>query len=272
MAKAAATSTNKVVPISPDALMPAFLADRVKVDAGKGVSSSQADNIVPLIYILQALSPQVNPRNPDYVEGAEPGDIYLRGTPSPLVKGNEGLTFQPCYFSKDWVEWVPRQRGGGYVGRHADCPADAQRTEVQGDGGPQVRWMRPNGNEVIETRYHVGYAITESMAPMPFVIPMTSSAHTISRQWMFAMNAKRMGRSGVAPSWAGLYLLKTKERSKNNRSWMTWDITDAGWVTTSEEYDRGAALHDSFAQGEKIVDAPDTVPQHHVDVDENTPM
>jgi hypothetical protein len=59
MAKATA-ATNKIVPIS-DALTPAFLADRIKADAGKGVSSSQADNIVPLIYILQALSPQVNP-------------------------------------------------------------------------------------------------------------------------------------------------------------------------------------------------------------------
>lgn len=238
---------------------PPFLADRVRSDAGKGLSKSQDDNIVPLIYLLQALSPQVNPRSPEYLEGAAPGDIWLRNTPNPIVKGDKGLLFQPCHFSKDWVEWVPRVRGGGFVERHADRPHDAEQREVMGDGGPAMRWVRPNGNEVIETRYHVGYAMPEGATPMPFVIPMTSSAHTVSRQWMFAMNSKRIGDQS-ASSWYCFYLLKSKERSKNNRTWMTWDISDAGWITNEEEYARGAALHEAFAKGEKVVDAPDPTP------------
>src|SRR6202035_3091033 len=57
---------------------PAALADRMKADAGRGVSTAQEDNQVPLIYVLQPLSPQVDKRSEQYVEGAEPGDLWLR--------------------------------------------------------------------------------------------------------------------------------------------------------------------------------------------------
>jgi len=236
------------------ASVPAFLADKINEDAGKGVSNLADDNLVPLVYILQAQSPQCSKRSPDYVEGAETGAIWLRNSGLPAVPGDEGILFQPCYFQKDWVEWIPRSAGGGFAGRHDERPAEAKEQALDPQNPKKLSWVLPNGNTLSETRYHIGYVITPDGATFPYVIPMASSGHTVSRGWMFLMNSKQIG-SHRAPSWAALYRLKTKERSNAAGTWSTWDITDAGWVKTAEEYARGAALHASFAAGEKQIQA-----------------
>lgn len=232
--------------------LPADIMDFVAEDLGKGVSTAQEDNLVPLIYVLQALSPQVNKRNPSYIEGAEPGSILLRNAPRPVVDGEEGVLFQPCYFSKDWVEWVPRDSGGGFVGRHAELPSEAKKT-ADPKNPNKVKYVLPNGNELIETRYHVGFALVDGAA-LPYVIPMTSSGHTISKQWMVLMNGKQHNGKPL-PSFAGLYRLRTKERSNTAGTWFTFDVSDAGFVHSREDYERGKALYMAFASGEKVMEA-----------------
>lgn len=107
---------------------PQFLDQFAERDAGEGVSTSAADNLVPLVYFLQTNSPQVNRREEKYVEGAEPGDIWLKGAPagSEIIKGEDGMIFQPCFFYRSVGEWVPRDEGaggGGFVAEHRvdDC-------------------------------------------------------------------------------------------------------------------------------------------------------
>ena len=250
--------TEENLPAVTGGSVPAFLAGLAAEDAGKGVSTLAEDNLVPLIYILQAQSPQCNRRSPDYVEGAESGSIWLRNSGLPAIDGEEGLLFQPCYFQKDWVEWVPRSAGGGYVGRHEEMPPEAEEKNIDPQNPEKKFWVLPNGNTVVETRYHIGYVILEDGRAMPYVIPMSSSAHTASRGWMFLMNSRQLG-SAKAPSWAGLYRLKTKERTNKSGTWFTWDITDAGWVASPEDYARGADLHESFARGERKIAAEEDI-------------
>ena len=82
--------------------------------AGKGVSTAVEDNIVPLIYILQSNSPQVQKKGEQYVEGAEAGHIWFRGTKI-TVDGDRGINVVPCTMNKCWVEWMPDR--GGFVAR-----------------------------------------------------------------------------------------------------------------------------------------------------------
>src|SRR4051812_25021367 len=77
--------------------LPAHLATTMAGDSGKGVSKDAADNIVPLIKVLQPLSKAVQRTNPEYIEGAAPGEILLKGYPRPLVEGNVGIVVQPCF-------------------------------------------------------------------------------------------------------------------------------------------------------------------------------
>lgn len=234
--------------------LPAELQARLAADAGAGISTDQDDNLVPLIYVLQAQSPQCNKRSPDYIENAAAGAIWLRNSGLPAIDGDEGILFQPCYFSKDVVEWVPRSKGGGFVARHDVRPADAK--EVPDLVNPnKTRWVRENGNELVDVRYHVGFVIINGHA-MPYVIPMSGSAHTVSRGWMTLMGNKAAGGGKAAPSWACLYRLKTRERTNAAGTWSQWEVSDAGWVQTLADYERGAMLNASFASGEKRVEVP----------------
>ncbi len=231
---------------------PAHLAGRMEADAGKGVSTKQEDNLVPLIYVLQSNSPQCSKRSPDYIEGAEAGDIWMRGSEPPIIKGEDGFIFQPCFFSKDWVEWIPRDAGGGYVGRHKDCPEEAVATPDPANPN-RIRFIMPNGHELIETRYHVGYAFFADGRAVPYVIPFSSSGHTVSRAWMFLINAKQVNGS-TAFSGACRYRLTTKHRSNMHGDWFMFDVADAGWVEDLGMYERGIALHSAFSEGSKVVE------------------
>jgi hypothetical protein len=250
------------------AALPAFMADKAAKDAGKGTSQDAADNLVPMVYLLQSGSPQAKKRDPAYIEGAEEGDIWLKNSglqPTEIVKGDDGLLVQPCFFFKEWVEWKPNR--GGYAGRHEERPADAEQKEIEVEGKLRTVWMRPNGNVVVETRQHIVLVHLEAKdadgklaktgSKLAYAIPMAGSQHTPSRAWMARMNAKSIpGVDGPAPSWACLYRLKPKGKQNEDGSWVIYDIIDAGWVQTAEEYEAGARLHGSFASGEKVVEAP----------------
>lgn len=246
---------SNVPAVAESAALPAFMAEKAKADAGKGASQEQDDNLVPLIYVLQALSPQVQERNPEYISGAKPGDIWLRNAPDPIVNGEEGFLFQPCFFQKDWVEWKPNR--GGYAGRHDKRPDDAEEKPNPQDN-QQMIWVRKNGNIVQETRYHIGYVINEKTnAAMPFVIPFKGSGHTVSRQLMFSINSKTIpGVEGPAPAWACYYRLRTKFKVNAKGEFFVLDPSDAGWVQTEAEYKRGQTLYEGFAAGAHKIDTP----------------
>lgn len=231
---------------------PAFMDE--KYAGGKGVSTAQEDNLVPLIYILQPLSPQVDKKKPSFIEGAEPGSIWLRNAAKPIVGGDEGIIFQPCFFDKDWVEWIPRDNGGGFVARHRELPKNAERIEDERNPN-RVRYViKETGNEIIETRYHIGYVISAD-GPLPYVIPMSSSGHTVSRGWMMKMNSKKIGAK-KAHSFTYLYRLTTVQRTNKAGTWYTWDVQDAGWVQKEEDVVRGLELHEAFFGGLKTTEAP----------------
>ena len=227
---------------------PAELMDQYAQDAGAGVSQKAEDNIVPMATVLQALSPQVDRRNPAYVEDAQPGSILLKNCDPPVVDGEEGFLFQPCYFDRYWVEWVPRDQGGGFVARHKNRPADA----IDEEDGRRTLTKTPGGNQLIDTRYHSGYALINGVL-MPLVIPFSSTGHQVSRSWQTMMNQVRVGPNQVvAPSYAKFYRLRTVQKKNAAGTWFMFDVSHGHWATKSE-YDLGKALHDSFQAGEKEI-------------------
>lgn len=225
--------------------LPDFLQASMLEDAGLGLSQQQEDNTVPLIYLLQANSPATKKSNPAYVEGASAGDIWKRNSVHrELVPGDEGFLFQPCFFEKVWIEWRPNR--GGLAGIHKEKPVDAKEESVMVEGRERKVWMRENGNTVVETRQHVGLAEGE-----PYVISLSSTGHSVSRQWMQQMNQHMVpGTTDKAASFSRKYRLTTVERSKDGNSWFIFKVTDAGWVSP-EEYMQGRNLHKAFDSGIK---------------------
>jgi hypothetical protein len=234
---------------SQEVVVPKGLQAMAEQDAGAGVSTKPEDTLVPIVRRLQSNSPQVNPQIKDkYIKGAVAGDIWLRDEQDPIIKGEDGFVFQPCGFYRDWVEWRPRKSGGGLAGRHDTLPPDAEE-KVDPENG-RMAYFRPNGNLVVDTRYHAGFIVINGDA-FPYVIPMKSTDHTVSRQWTTAMGKRKLASGKIAPSWMYLYRFTTKSRTNAAGTWATWDIQEVGPITTEEEYTRGKDLHISITSGAK---------------------
>lgn len=239
-------------------------------DTRGGQSHDQADNLVPLIYLLQPLSPQVMKGDAARITGAEAGDIWLRNAEPPIVKGETGLLFQPCYFYKDIVEWIPDR--GGFAGRHdISCLPNIELKKgwtgtlsdvkaIPDDENPNAppRYVRSsNNNEVVETRYFVGYVYPENSngQPMPFIIPLASTGHSFGKTWMFLINSQTLpnGKPCEA-SWKFFYRLKTTMKTNAKGSWYMYTVQKERMAKTLEEVKRGAALCVAFEAGEKKID------------------
>lgn len=220
-------------------------------DAGKGVSTAIEDNVVPLIYILQALSPQVQKKKPEsYIEGSEAGQIWFRGTKD-VIGGDDGIPVVPCYFSKCWIEWLPER--GGFVARHDDRPEEAV-LKTDAENPKRKFWTMPNGNLLVETREHVVLVLDVFDRPLPFVIPMSGSGHSASRSWMSLMGRQTVpGTDLRAPSYGYIYRMKTQFRSNDQGDWFTWSIDNEGGepteVTDPAIYRMARQIEADFSKG-----------------------
>ena len=225
---------------------------------GEGISTAQEDNLVPLVYVLQAASKQCNRQGPAYIEGAMGGSFLMRSAPQPIVDGAAGFIFQPCYFYKDFAEWVPRERGGGLVGMHRDLPRNVE--EIKDERNPnKVKWRTAAGNEILERRNHLGFVVRDDGQALAYAIPFTSTGHSVSRNWMTTMQNRTI--NGITPpSYCFLYRFRTRQRSNAQGTWFLPDIeavqvhpllTPSGMVN-AQMRERGAAFFEACARGDKV--------------------
>jgi hypothetical protein len=239
--------------------IPADLESMMQEDVGKGVSTDAADNLVPLLYVLQPLSPQVLPDNQAYMDGARAGDIWVKNAPDPIVPGEEGVWFQPCSMYQKIVEWVPRTRGGGFVASHDTMPPGAKQKERDPENPRKVPGFKtPDGNDLVDTRYEAGLLWRNGVA-MPYVIPFKSTGHSVSRGWMTKRNGLQRPDGGIMASWSHVYLLTTAHAQNASGEWYKISVGDPVplWQAADvvgdyqRAYKMGRALHHAFQSGDK---------------------
>lgn len=256
-----------VATVAPDqsaALSLDILGEAVK-GAGKGLSQAPEDNLVPLAFVLQALSPQCDRRDPQHIPGAEPGAIWLRNAPTPIIPGETGVLFQHCYFTKVVIEWVPRTQGGGMIAIHQFQPGESveefarRMGAITGEDKDRFKMYTEDGHELIETRQHAGFFILDGQA-IPYVIPFSSTGHTVSRNWMTQMNNRKPANwppDKKPLGWLSYWRLRTVQRTKAAGTWFAWDPTWERFVGTLEDFRRGEELYEAFAKGTKQAAAVD---------------
>ena len=116
------------------------------LSAGTGLEEVKSDDLaIPFIRILQAMSPQVNKRAAEYVDGAEVGMIFNTVT-NAIYDGEKGVEIIPCSYTKRYLEWIPREKGGGLV--TADHSPDILRQCTKNTKG---EYVLENGNTIDET-------------------------------------------------------------------------------------------------------------------------
>lgn len=147
--------------------------------ANVGMDSIGQDDItLPRLAVLQALSPQVN--GDEALDGAKAGMLHINVVDR-LFNGKEGVVFLPCNKIRVFTEWVPRKRGGGFVGRH---DPDDEIVKRAIDGSPKFGVYNTNyetnedgeykGNDLVET-YELYILILTDDGPIPAMLPCTST-------------------------------------------------------------------------------------------------
>ncbi len=121
--------------------------EEIAADARAGMAGiTKEDLAIPRLSILQSLSPQVNPRDAAYVEGAQVGMI-IENVTNRLFDGEAGILLCLVQFSKSDLEWIPRSKGGGFVKNHG-AGSDILKSATRSDTGAN---LLPNGNEIVPT-------------------------------------------------------------------------------------------------------------------------
>lgn len=247
---------------------------RMDEDAGKGSSTDAADNLVPMAYVLQSLSPQVLDDSPARIEGARPGDIWLRNAAGAIVRGSVGLPFMPVRMYQRWVRWIPRTRGGGFVESYdfvddKTYPAGVVRRPVEDKPNRFRLVFSDSGDECTHTRYEAGIFWRDGQ-PMPYVIPFKSTGHSISRGWMTKKNSLKTATGKIRPVWSSLYVLRTGSRKNISGQWFVFEVGDPISIFSTEgaeivggnvsaAYDLGRDLNMAFETGAKREEAETSV-------------
>jgi hypothetical protein len=220
-------ASTELANVSEKSNLPQTYDDVFSDHAGQGLENVKASDVtIPRITILQALSPQINAKKPEFIKGAKVGDICDVGTgdlfESPLV-------FLPVHYTKQWLEWAPRASGKGLIAIHADnLILDECKQDEKG------RYKTKDGNLISETAQFFGLNLMAGNRRS--FLPLSSTQLKKAKKWLTLSTSERIvrpnGTSFVPPIYYRSYELSTVEESNAEGDWVGWKI------------ERGARLQD----------------------------
>jgi hypothetical protein len=229
--------------------MPA-LAETYEGFDSMGFENATADSYaIPFLAILQSNSPQVKKTSGSYIDGATEGMLLNTVQNTVLEAEEEGVLVIPVAYRQGFVEWIPRDQGGGFVQEY--LPHEAPRTERDDDN----RDVLPNGNELIDTRYHSVLLMNEDGTASPIVIAMTRTQVKKSKRWMSLMQDIKFPKADgsgtyTPPMFSHVYRLKVVPEQKDEYSWWNWDVTKERIIEDGAIVAQAKKFHDAIAAGE----------------------
>lgn len=188
--------------------------------AGAGFENQTSDDYsIPFLQILQALSPQLQ-ENDSLRQG-----MILNTVTGEVWDGKKGIAFVPATTQHVYVEWKPRDAGGGFVGIHevnSDLVNHAKAASAE-----YGKYSTPDGNELIETFYVYGIALDDDGNASEAVLAFSSTKIKKYKGWMTKAKTIQIplpdGRRIPAPLFAHRYRLKTVSDKNNKGQFFNWD-------------------------------------------------
>lgn len=231
-----------------------FIAD-MEQDSGVGFEGTTADDYaIPYLGIAQSNSPQLKKSHAKYIEGIEMGNLF------DTVEGRvfETVKIIPCYRDHWHVEWIPRDNGGGFVGRHDIAEDVLSQTERNEKG----RDILPNGNEIIDTRYLYCLVVTEDGNTLPVVISFARTSTKVFKAFMTRANNLTIegpnGKKFQAPLFSHVWTLSTVlETSRSGDEYYNFKVVGEPEMVTPEQYAAAKALREAVSSGEKGAATPE---------------
>lgn len=221
------------------------------------------DVTLPRYTILQGLSPQVNSRKDEYVEGAKMGMIF--NTASGKVSDSQRLVF--AYYQRRYIEWTPRDK---------PCPIEGLPKPVGGglykDYGTDdselanaIQWEEnaslwtPRGNELVPTG--TWYVVDPDTLSMGW-IGMGKTQLTSSKKLLAGIRDEKFVHPtrGImpAPMFYRVWEMSTRLREFEGNEWFVWQHKPAELI---QNHPNGKAILDvcreisrTIKEGEMTID------------------
>ena len=226
----------------------ADLMDDIFESAGEGASFDSSEMQIPFVRLVQALSPQINKKKPEYIDGVSQGDAFNTVTKE-YWDGEKGLTVIPCFQSTKYLEFVPRESGGGFQGEiQPDSPLLQQ---AKRNGAKEIL---PNGNELVKSDQHFCLILAEDGSSQPAIIDMKSTQLKVSRNWktMIAMQkADHPTKGRVTPAvFATKWKLTSVEQTNDRGTFANWSVAKVGLIDSRDLLQEAKTFRASIAAGE----------------------
>jgi hypothetical protein len=217
---------------------------------GEETYVDREDTITPRVSILQGLSPQVKRQNVAYVEGAQPGMIFLSSYHQPLIDGEEGIVFQPALFQTKWEVRTPKESGAA---NYVDMFDEPQPTWTPQRAEKGFTWYKtPDGNNANLIHIHVGL-VHLGRERLPYAIRFSGTGMFISKTWNGTIGSRRSDSGKPAARFVFTYRMRVKSQTNSFGEWGQWAIQPEGRAT-NEEIEMGHALAQAFKKGERVVE------------------
>jgi len=228
MAKAVKTTDEEVKSNLP---APTDLFDMVAEDAGTGLNDMGVDDFaIPRIGIVQSLSPQRRQDKPEFIDGCVEGQIF-ENISKKLWKGSEGIVVIPVAYSPAYLEWKPRDSGGGLVKNHGIDPTEYMKAKVDDKG----KRITAAGNLIQRTAEYYVMVMNENGMPVRAVLSMAATSLKQAKGWNNLINESLVldaegkprlkdGKPVHAPIFYYAYKMKTVPVSNQQGQWFRWEI------------------------------------------------
>jgi hypothetical protein len=224
------------------------LMDDMMLDAGEGAAFSADEMQIPFVRLLQALSPQLNKKKPEYIDGASSGDAFNNVT-GQYWNGETGIKVVPCFQTTKYLEFTPREAGGGFRG---EIPASSPLLQQTSRSGSKE--ILPNGNELVKSDQHFCLIVDEDGSSQPAVIDMKSTQLKVSRRWKTQIAMQKVtapdGRKVTPPLYATIWTLRSVEESNDQGDWANWVVEREGLIEDRELYQEAKTFRQSIEAGE----------------------
>lgn len=225
LAKSGATSLSTAVTNS--------TLTRMLEDAKQGNNFAKDDLTIPFLRVLQALSPQVQKRGEQYVDGAEVGMLFDTASkalfPAEKAEDQPGVVFVPAWYTPSYVEFVLRESGGGFVRDHGTNAGILARTTRD----DKNREILPNGNQVVYSMMYYGFICFEEDGELngeftAVALPLAGKQLKKGREWNTYMDKLRVEYQGATfnpPHYYTAFRLTTAYESNDKGNWygINWE-------------------------------------------------
>jgi hypothetical protein len=197
-------------------LLPDYLREELATTEVTGFENvGREDQAIAILRVLQSNSPVLM----DHPE-CKAGHIFNAAT----NESHAELVMTPIGFVGCYVEYIPRDQGGGFAGRHSKDSGIRNTATQEGN-----KLYLPNGNELVETAEHMVIVWPENEPPYLALFPLSSTQIKYSRQWN-----TDIGRRAKA-MYVTKYKISTAVEKNNKGSWYSLKNIDfVGFVTPEE--------------------------------------